>query len=62
MNFDDLEIVSAFEQLANHENLTEEQQRIVMEFDLQYPRSNSKVRLYNVKESIELKKVVFDDW
>jgi len=62
VNFDDLEIVSAFEQLNAHEGLTEEQQRIGMEFDLQYPRSNSRVRLYNVKESIELKKVIFKDW
>jgi len=62
VNFDDLEIVSAFEQLKSHENLTEEGRRIAMEFDLQYPRSNSRVRLYNVKESIELKKVAFKDW
>lgn len=62
VNFDDIEIVSAFEQLNAHENLTEEQRRIAMEFDLQYPRSNSSVKIYNAKESIELKKVVFADW
>jgi len=62
VNFDELEIVSAFEQLDAHENLSEEQRRIAMEFDLQYPRSKSSVKIYNAKESIELKKVVFDDW
>jgi len=62
VSFDDLEVVSAFEQLASHENLTEEQRRVAMEFDLQFPRSKSSARVYNAKESIVLKKVVFDDW
>jgi len=62
VHFDDLEIVSAFEHLNSHKNLSEEERRIALEFDLQYPRSNSRVRVYNIKESIELKKVVFDDW
>ncbi|WP_126456866.1 DUF2931 family protein [Sulfuriflexus mobilis] len=62
VHFDHLEIVAAFEQLNAHENLTEEQRRIALELDLQYPRSNSRAKVYNAKESIELEKVVFDDW
>lgn len=55
--FDEIEIMNAFEKLGR------EGKAIYLEVDARYPRSTSKVRLVNIdKESIQLHKMVFDDW
>ena len=55
-DFDEMEMMEAFEKLGANNKV------VIMEIDPHFPRSSSKVRLYNDEESIELKKAVFDDW
>ena len=56
MYFEEFETMAAFEQLgANGEP-------VFVEYDLAMPRSNSKVRVYNDKGSIDLHKTRFTDW
>jgi hypothetical protein len=56
IHFDDVELMSAFEKLgANGE-------KVFLEFDPKLPRPTTTVRVYNDKESIELKKTVTEDW
>ena len=50
--FNDIETMAAFEKLGANGR------KVFVEFDPRSPRSQTKVRLYNDKESIELKKVV----
>jgi hypothetical protein len=56
VNFNEMEMIDAFERLGANNT------PVLMEFDPRYPRSSSKVRLYNDEESIELKKAIFKDW
>ena len=56
VNFDELEIMAAFEKLGANG------QKVQLEFEPHLPRSQIKVRLYNDKESIELKKIDSEDW
>ena len=51
-----VELMAAFEKLGAHD------EKIYMEFDPLIPRPTSKVRIHNNKESIELKKIVTEDW
>jgi len=50
VKFDEFEIMDAFEKLGANN------QKVYMEFEPRLPRDQTKVRLYNDKESIELKK------
>lgn len=56
VRFDDKEMFSAFDQLSKNQEL------VNIEFDPRLPKSQTKVRLYNSKESIELKKFTVDEW
>ena len=56
IEFDDIEIINAFEKLGKGN------QKVFLEFDPKMPRSKTKIRLYNDKESIELKKYKSKDW
>ena len=56
IHFEEFELMEAFERLgANGE-------KVYLEFDPQLPRPNTKVRVRNDKEIIELKKTVTEDW
>lgn len=56
IHFEEFELMEAFEKLgANGE-------KVYLEFDPQLPRLNTKVRVRNDKEIIELKKTVTEDW
>jgi len=55
VNFDEVEMMEAFEKLGAN------RQMVRIEFDPQLPRSHTKIRLYNDKESIELKKFKIKD-
>jgi hypothetical protein len=59
LRFDDYETIEAFEAFDAIEGLTEEEKIIRIEITPRVPREKSKVRLYNAKHSIELKKTVF---
>jgi len=59
--FEEYETMEAFEKLYSNEKLIGDEKFIRMEFDFKVPQSDSRVRLYNSEESIELKKVVFKD-
>ena len=61
---DDYETIVAFEQLDAIEGLTPEEKLIHIEMSPISPRENSTVRIYNAKQSIELKKALFkaDRW
>ena len=48
--FDELETMAAFEKLGS------KGEKVYLEFEPQVPRANTRIRLYNDKESIELKK------
>jgi len=50
IKFDEFEIMNAFEKLGANS------QKVYLEFEPRLPRDQTKVRLYNDKESIELKK------
>jgi hypothetical protein len=50
--FDEFETMTAFEKLGANDK------QVFMEFDPRMPRSDIRIRLYNDKESIELKKFV----
>lgn len=54
--FDEFETMSAFEKLGANGN------KVYLEFEPHLPRTQIKIRLYNEKESIELKKFVSEDW
>lgn len=56
VSFDEMETMAAFEQLSADE------QKITVEFDPKRPRSQTTVRLYNDKESIQLTKIISKDW
>jgi len=56
INFDEFEIMDAFEKLGKNN------QKVYMEFEPRIPRKSLKVRIYNDKKSIALKKYVSDDW
>lgn len=56
INFDDIETMAAFEKLG------ENGRKVYLEFEPKIPRTHTKVRLYNDKESIELKKYKSEDW
>lgn len=56
IHFEEFELMEAFEKLgANGE-------KVYLEFDPQLPRPNTKVRVRNDNEIIELKKTVTEDW
>jgi len=61
VNFDDIEILEAFEQLASHVELSEPDRVIRLEFDLKEDQTTSTVRLFNAAQSITLKKAVFTE-
>ena len=56
INFDEFETMAAFEKLGVNN------QKVYLEFEPRLPRSQTSVRLYNDKESIELKKIDSEDW
>ncbi len=56
VKFDELETMAAFEKLGANG------QKVYLDFEPRLPRSQIKVRLYNDKESIELKKFESADW
>ena len=56
IKFDEFEIMDAFEKLGKNN------QKVYIEFTPTIPRKNTKVRIYNDKESITLKKYISDDW
>jgi hypothetical protein len=56
VNFDELETMAAFEKLGANGR------KVYLEFEPRLPRTQIKVRLYNDKESIELKKIDSEDW
>ncbi len=56
VNFDEFETMAAFEKLGA------QGQKVYLEFEPRLPKTQTKVRLYNDKESIELKKIVSEDW
>ena len=56
ITFDEFEIMGAFEKLGANGK------KIYLEFEPRLPRTQIKARLYNDKESIELKKFVSADW
>ena len=56
IEFDDIETLDAFEKLGKNN------QKVYIEFTPTIPRKNTKVRIYNEKESITLKKYISDDW
>ena len=56
IKFDEFEIMDAFEKLGKNN------QKVYLEFAPTIPRKNTKVRIYNEKESITLKKYISDDW
>ena len=51
-----------FETLAAFEKLGANGKKVYLEFEPRLPRTQLKIRLYNDKESIVLKKFVSDDW
>ena len=56
LHFEEFELMDAFEKLgANGE-------KVYIEFDPRLPRPQTKIRVHNDRESIELKKVFFEDW
>ena len=55
IDFDEFEMMEVFEKLGVN------QQIVHMEFDPKLPRSHTKIRVYNDKESIELKKFKIKD-
>ena len=56
VNFDEFETMAAFEKLGANG------QKVTLEFEPRLPRTQTKVRLRNDKESIELKKIDSEDW
>ena len=56
ITFDEFETMAAFEKLGANGK------KVYLEFEPRLPRTQIKARLYNDKESIELKKFVSDDW
>ena len=56
VKFDEFEIMDAFEKLG------ENNKKVYLEFEPRIPRKDLRVRIYNDKESITLKKFVSDDW
>lgn len=56
VHMDEFEMMDAFENLGTNN------QKVYLEFEPRLPRTAIKVRLYNDKESIELKKIVSEDW
>jgi len=53
--FDELETMAAFEKLGG------KGEKLTLEFKPGLPAANTRIRLYNDKESIELKKFKFTD-
>jgi hypothetical protein len=51
-----------FETMEAFEKLGANGKKVFMEFDPRLPRTQIKIRVYNDKESIELKKFVSEDW
>lgn len=56
IHFDEFELMEAFEKLGKNG------EKVYIEFDPQLPRPQTRIRVYNDKESIELKKIVTEDW
>ncbi len=56
IKFDEFEIMDAFEKLGANN------QKVYLEFEPRIPRKTTRVRIYNDKESITLKKYISDDW
>ena len=56
VKFDEFEIMDAFEKLGANNK------KVYLEFEPRIPRKDLRVRIYNDKESITLKKFVSDDW
>jgi hypothetical protein len=56
IHFDEYELMNAFEKLGEHG------EKVYIEFDPQLPRPNTKIRIHNDKESIELRKMITEDW
>ena len=56
VKFDEFETMAAFEKLGANG------QKVYLDFEPRLPRSQIKVRLYNDKESINLKKIESKDW
>ncbi len=54
--FNEFEIMDAFEKLGTNN------QKVYLEFEPRIPRKTTRVRIYNDKESITLKKYISDDW
>jgi hypothetical protein len=54
-DFDEFEMMEAFEKIGKNK------QKIRIEFNPQLPRSHTKIRMYNDKDSIELKKFTIKD-
>jgi len=56
IDFDEFETMAAFEKLGASNK------KVFIEFEPRMPRTDIKIRLYNDKESIELKKFNSEDW
>jgi len=56
VHFNELETMAAFEKLGA------QGQQLHLEFEPRLPKTQIKIRLYNDKESIDLKKFVSEDW
>lgn len=56
INFDEAEMLAAFEKLGSN------QEQLYLEFAPTLPKPNTKIRLYNSKESIELTRWKVDVW
>ena len=56
VHFDEFEAMAAFEKLGVNGK------KVYLEFEPRWPRKELRVRLYNDKESIQLKKINSEDW